>query len=223
MEIKVKSSQVVKTGSNSKGDWELIKVISEDGTGYTTFDKKAKYLGTGAVVDIGEPDIKEGKISFKEVIKVIKEGTGQAQAPSSNRYGQDSPEKRQSIETMNAITNVMTSYTQIAIALGEPPANLKLLWERALIWCGTRIPHLPLVDTPKAQPKAESVPATDPIEPALAGPPFETPGQFWAAATKRWKKTQSEIVAALNARTAKDVTDFDWSWLELEKKLSPEA
>jgi len=87
MEIEVKASQVLKTGTNKSGEWELIKVTSQDGTEYTTFDKKAKKLGSGAVIDIGEPVIKEGKISFKEVVKVVKEG--QAAAVSSGSYQAD--------------------------------------------------------------------------------------------------------------------------------------
>ena len=87
MEIEVKASQVLRTGTNKSGEWELIKVVSQDGTEYTTFDKKVKKLGAGAVIDIGEPTIKEGKISFKEIVKVVKEG--QAAVVSSGNYQAD--------------------------------------------------------------------------------------------------------------------------------------
>ncbi|KKK65138.1 hypothetical protein LCGC14_2977210, partial [marine sediment metagenome] len=34
MEITVKEAKVVKTGTSGKGEWELIRVLSEDNTEY---------------------------------------------------------------------------------------------------------------------------------------------------------------------------------------------
>lgn len=96
MEIEVKASQVVKTGTNKNGPWELIRVTSVDGTEYTTFDKKAKHQGTGAIIDIGEVEIKGNKISFKEIVKVVREG--QAPAAGPGNFKQD-PAKIHSIES----------------------------------------------------------------------------------------------------------------------------
>jgi len=66
MQITVKSTRVLKTGTNKSGDWELIGLTSDDGTTYTTFFKSASSLAPGTVIDIGEPEIKEGKVSFKD-------------------------------------------------------------------------------------------------------------------------------------------------------------
>ncbi|KKN71453.1 hypothetical protein LCGC14_0420320 [marine sediment metagenome] len=73
MEITIRSSKILKQGERKDGTpYTWLAVIAE-GTGveYTTFDKKAN-AGAGAVLDIGEPIIKEGKHSFKEC-KVISE------------------------------------------------------------------------------------------------------------------------------------------------------
>lgn len=76
MKITVKEVRVLKTGENKKGKWELIKVTSDDGTEYTTFDKKAKHLNPGAVFE-AEVELKEGKASFSEVSNVISQGEAQ--------------------------------------------------------------------------------------------------------------------------------------------------
>lgn len=64
MQITVKEAKVVKTGTNKRGDWELIRVTSGDNTEYTTFDKKAK-VPSGSVIEFEEIN-EEGKLSFKE-------------------------------------------------------------------------------------------------------------------------------------------------------------
>lgn len=81
MQITVQESKILKTGTNKNGEWELIKVVSDDNTEYTTFDKAAKQ-GSGAILDF-ELIIKEGKLSFKECT-VVKEG----QASSSSETNQ---------------------------------------------------------------------------------------------------------------------------------------
>ena len=100
MEIRVKDVTVVKTGESSKGAWELIKVTSEDGTGYTTFDKGAKKLNPGAVFE-ADVTLKEGKAQFKEVGKVIS-NTEAPLAPADNMSKSNWADKdkvtRQSIE-----------------------------------------------------------------------------------------------------------------------------
>lgn len=76
MQITVRSSKILKQGERKDGTpYTFLAVVAEDtGIEYTTFDKKA-LIGAGAVLDIGEPDIKEGKHSFKKVISIISEGT----------------------------------------------------------------------------------------------------------------------------------------------------
>ena len=76
MKITVKSAKVLKTGESKNGAWSLIGVTSDDGTNYATFHKGAENLAPGAVIDIGEVIIKEGKCSFKEY-KIISEAPAQ--------------------------------------------------------------------------------------------------------------------------------------------------
>lgn len=89
MQVNVKSVKVLKSGTNKNGEWELVGVTSEDGTNYTTFHKSAKNLTAGSVIEF-EPEIKEGKISFKEY-KVVSE----APAPASPSPANGKPDSHQ--------------------------------------------------------------------------------------------------------------------------------
>ncbi len=66
MQITVKSAKVAKTGTKDNREWRLIIITSDDGTDYATFHTSAEHITPGSVIDIGEPKIKEGKVSFKE-------------------------------------------------------------------------------------------------------------------------------------------------------------
>lgn len=111
MQITVKSTKVAKTGTNKAGPWELIVVTPEDGTDYTTFHKGAKNLTAGSLIDIGEPIIKEGKISFKEYTII----SAAALPPGGNGRSGMTPEmwaekdrlERNSMESMSAFRGIM--------------------------------------------------------------------------------------------------------------------
>ncbi len=65
MEIRVESWEIIKTGTNKSGDWEFIIVKASNGNDYATFDRKCK-VDKGTTLEIGEPIVKDGKLSFKE-------------------------------------------------------------------------------------------------------------------------------------------------------------
>ena len=102
MEITVKEAKVLKTGTSKRGEWELIKVISDDNTEYTTFDKQAKLPG-GSVIEF-ELIIEEGKLSFKEC-KVISEATPSV-APVNDNMSKDDWASKQRIERASIETQV---------------------------------------------------------------------------------------------------------------------
>jgi len=87
MEIKIKSTRVIKEGTQakSKQPYKWVSVIvddgSEKGTEYTTFDAGVLNLGAGSIIDIGEPKIKEGKLSFKDFKVVSEVKAGEPAAP----------------------------------------------------------------------------------------------------------------------------------------------
>ena len=128
MQITVKDSKVVKTGTNKSGEWELIRVISEDNTEYTTFDKKVKSLPNGSVIEF-EPIIKEGKLSFKD-FKVISE------APAKSNGDQMSKEDwadKQRVER-TSIENQVRAKLIVELRITGAIDDKSKLYQKCLEW-----------------------------------------------------------------------------------------
>ena len=156
MQITVKETKVLSTGTNATGTWELIKVVSDDGTEYTTFDQAAKHLTPGSVIDIGEIILKQGKPEFKKVENVVKKGTGistEKGTPTMTKdgWGEKDRIERASIEAQVAVKAVAELVKAGVFAKDDPAVQL------AIKWCGNKIsaalPELQPVTVPKIQPE----------------------------------------------------------------------
>ncbi len=138
MQITVKSAKVGKTGTNKNGAWELIVVTSEDGTDYTTFHKSAKNLAPGTVIDIGEPVIKEGKISFKEytVVSAPPNGGQTTSGMTPEMWADKDKRERWSIESQVAFKGIVELAKGLALNDKSPLPNSKLheAYNAALDW-----------------------------------------------------------------------------------------
>ena len=70
MNINVKSVKVIKTGTNDYGEWELVKIITDEDVEYTTLAEKADQISPGVTLNISNMDEKgyKGKVqrSFKK-------------------------------------------------------------------------------------------------------------------------------------------------------------
>jgi hypothetical protein len=129
MEIEVKSAQVVKTGTSKKGPWELIRVVTPNGTEYTTFDKKAKHQGPGAIIDIGLPKIEKGKISFEEIVKVVKEGQVQSSFnPLDNGSYKADPAKLASEELRSRMHGAIQLIVADKLSIDDPEGKMVRAW-----------------------------------------------------------------------------------------------
>jgi len=206
MEITVKSVKVVKTGTNKSGAWELIRVTTLDGTEYTTFDKKVKHMGEGAVIDIGEPDIKEGKISFKEIVKVVKEG----QAPAVTSGNGKSPEQiaieRCSIEGQTAYNGIIQLIDrEAAEKVDIVPADLK-----TLTFDYARVKMSKSLAKPVAVVKKTEAPA----EPSGNGG-FKNAGQFLAKCQEVFSLNRSQVLENNEVKALYDAGEFDKAYLKL--------
>ena len=207
----------------STGEGKPTIITTVDGSKMSGFQSSLSTMKPGTVFEC-ETELKKGYTNIKGEPKIIEEGNGSPTTRATgNGYGQDTPEKRASIETMNAITNVMTAYVGMmnGDVQNQPSIKLDDLWGRALAWCGSRIP-LPgqMVEVTKVGDKERTQNDTGlgKVE-HIPGIPFKDAGQFWTAAQQRWEKSQTEFVTILALNNAKEVTDLDWTWLELEKKL----
>ena len=194
MEITVKEVRVLKTGTTKSGDWELIKVTSEDDTGYTTFDKKAKSL-TGATIEF-DPVIKEGKLSFKD-FKVISEGQvsppPEAKPIDSQMSKEDRSDKqrveRASIEAQTAYKGI----PELVATLAEhPKSKLALAAER---WAMLKLGGVAELPTQTITPPPDATAKTEELfsEPLLETPeaPTEPPeGKTGSLVDLEWLKEQ---------------------------------
>ncbi|MDD5338446.1 MAG: hypothetical protein PHG35_03420 [Dehalococcoidales bacterium] len=131
MEIKVKSTHVIKDGNRKDGTpYKWVSVMADDGsekgTEYTTFDSSVLKLGPGSVIEIN-PDTKEGKLSFKKVVKVVSEiPVQQAPAPAAsvvtpkNDMSKEDWAERDRIE--RASIEVQVAYKGVVDLIKEPNA-----------------------------------------------------------------------------------------------------
>lgn len=66
MQIVVKSTSLLKSGTNKNGDWEFVKVTDNNEDEYTTFAENAKLITSGSTIKITEPD-NSGKFESYEI------------------------------------------------------------------------------------------------------------------------------------------------------------
>ena len=122
-DIKVKEG-ITKTGPKAGKPWELIIIIGDDNSEFTTFDKSAKEVGIGGVLEL-EPVIKAGKTNFTKF--TIKK-KGQAPAPVATSGGGDSLEKRQSIESQTRAYIIADLYKAEKLEAGSSQVKSLLVW-----------------------------------------------------------------------------------------------
>lgn len=132
MQITVREAKVVSTGTGAKGEWELIRVTSEDNTEYTTFDKAAKHLTVGSVIEF-EPLIKAGKVSFKG-FKVISEGqvSSSPEAKPGGMSKEDWADKQRVERT--SIENQVRAKLIVELRVAGIIDDKNALYQKCLIW-----------------------------------------------------------------------------------------
>lgn len=226
MEITVKSVRVASSGTNDKGEWELICVTTPDGTEFTTFDKKAKHVGEGAVIDIGDPKTKKGKFSFDKVVKIVKEGQAPALGNGGGQYKAD-PEKIAS-EELRSRMHAGKDYVIAGVYKRDEP--LGQLVERWIM--GDITPAKP----PAAKPQAGKKSADDEewdklgrqgeqsqgetVKGELKDLPIRNLGDLFNAAYHHYGMNQGDVLKALGGITKEQITDPKQSWLEIVEAKS---
>jgi len=106
MQITIKSVKVGASGTNDKGDWELIVVTADDGSEFTTFDKSAKHINPGSVIEF-EPKVKNNKTGFTK-FTVISQGS----VPPPTEVKRESS-TNQSIEAQTAYKGLIEIYDKL--------------------------------------------------------------------------------------------------------------
>jgi len=217
MQLTVKSTKIGRTGTNEKGDWELIVVTSDDGTDYTTFHKGAKNLLPGTVIEVGEVIIKNNKHSFKEYT-VISAPTVPV-VPVSNGHGM-TPElwaEKDRLERWSRECNTCIMAIDQLTKCRPPDGKELELHDAAIAYALAHFQptkEMPKVEKPQSD-KAVNKPVTDPGE-------FKDLGDFLTKVTKVTKLKRDEICTMLSINDVTEITDYAKDWAILTGK-KPEA
>jgi len=218
MEITIKNSRVASTGTSDKGPWELIVVTTQDGTEFTTFDKKAKQ-GEGAVIAISEPKTKKGKLSFEKVLEVKKECQVASPATSSSEQYKADPAKIASEERRSRMHTIKDLW--IAGVIDKDSSEVKKL--RAWIMEGDtpKAEAKPIKQRPPDAPTDEDLPFTEEqsqgemVTGDLKGLPIHNLGDLFSACLHHFKINQSEVLKELGGITKEQISDPMEAWLQI--------
>ena len=207
----------------SPGENKPTVIKTEDGSSLSGFSASLKDMKPGTVFEC-ETEIKKGYVNIKGEPVIIQAGNGQTPAfrTAENSYSKEDPAKTASIETMNAITNVMTSFTQITLSGGEPSAILKGLWDRALLWCGCRIPYR-IEPQPAGQQKTEAPPRqvdTGTGKTETIPEHFENRGELFTACQNVLGVGPKGICEVLGITDPKNIIDLDEAYQAVKNSLN---
>ncbi len=228
MQITIKSTRIIREGDGSDGKraYKWVSVMADDGsekgTEYTTFDASVFKLGPGSVIDIGDPETKDGKLRFKKVASVISSvaavatppAPGPSSSPESDMSKEDWAEKqlieRASFEAQTAYKGAI----ELLAARGMAEEGKELI-EAALAWGIKRlnptlqeaITTMPHLARPEDQKEGKAV------EPGEHH--FENPGQLFET-TNKYGVMRGDILKKYNI-SEKDVSKInpDEMWDQL--------
>ncbi len=205
-DIRVKTG-ITKSGQNEGKPWELVIIIGQDGSEFTTFDTAVKDVGIGGVLE-AEVEVKNGKTNIKS-FRILTKGTASAPvaagpAPQANGFPDMSKEdwaekqriERASFEAQTAFKGLMEVAGQIISGGGDPVQTASPLFNEnytlAMAWAKGKIlnngiPGPDLASLPV--PRPDSVPPTArPLTPEeeakLLFPDFKDIGQLFTACLK---------------------------------------
>ncbi len=193
---------ITKSGPKEGEKWELIIIIGDDGSEFTTFDRKAKEVGIGGVIEL-EPVLKGGKVNFTK-FTITKRGQAQAPGPTSTGFTNgDSPEKRKSIEDQTRAERITELW--IAGKLTDEDILVSKLrdWLEKL---GTAI---------TTKPQAEKVSSSS----STGAPPLKTVGELFTRASK-FGLSSRDVCEAVGVLKGEDIIDFDEAWVATATKFA---
>lgn len=226
MQITVLESKIGKTGKNDKGEWELIVVKAEgSGIDYTTFDKKAK-VSPGTTLEIGEPDVKDGKHSFKkcDIIsaapelapsfsngKEYKKDLDGMKAEYTYKAGIEKI-RNASIEAQTAFNGAISLINKGHSFTDEQYNQIKGLVEKAIAWGEA---HLSPTDLEEQLEKMSNLGSLErpQQEPGKAGErSFKNVGELLTACLDEYGMSREVVMAECGVKIPSDIKDLNAAW-----------
>jgi len=201
MQITVKSAKVLKSGTNKQGEWELVGVMSEDGTSYTTFNKGAKGLPSGTVIDIEPIEDDQGRLSFKEFeVKSMAKPEDKPQM-TPDKWAEKDKAQASSIESQVAFKGVVE-------LLCHDYEISKELREAAFNWAMLKLNG---VVSPSTPPQPAQKATSEPSEIL-----FPNIGEFYTACLKTFKLSKSNVDAELGESDLSTPEQRSLAWLAIK-------
>jgi len=77
MQITVKSTKVLKTGTNDYGEWNLVQVTTIEDIKYTTLAKEAEAITPGSIINITDMDKDEKERESFKKFEVVEQASTQ--------------------------------------------------------------------------------------------------------------------------------------------------
>ena len=215
-DIKVKTGTVA-SGKNEGNPWELIIIIGEDGSEFTTFDTAIKEVGIGGTLEL-EAVIKKGKANITK-FTIIQKGSA-APAPGPNGKPDMSKEdwsekdrlERWSRECNTCFMGIMGAADKgLGGAYSE---NFGEVFEAALAWALKHFNGTP-APAPRYKEKDGVITAEKPATTAdadfdklVSGSEFKNVGEFLTRVTKELGITSTAICEQLGVKDVKEIADY---------------
>ncbi len=234
-QVKVKDIRVktgtVKSGKNEGNPWELVIVIGEDGSEFTTFDTAVKDVGIGGTLEL-EAVIKNNKtnITFFKILEkgsdVPEPGAPAPPGTPTNGMTPEAWEKKDRLERWSREANACYMGLPALIA-GKPPGDIvskdallpteaKALevWTAAMNWAKAHFTTTaPIAKTEKAEATLDK--DWEKMASGSETPEFKNTGDFLTRATKEFNMTALGICIGLGVKEIAEVTDFTKAWATL--------
>ena len=134
MEITVKSTKMLKDGTNDYGAWKLIAIVTSEDIKYTTLAKGAETITAGAVIDISNMDEDDKGKSFKK-FKIISEGRkppspSEGDGMTPDMWDEKDKKHRESIESQVAFKGVVELMVALIISKDDQLGKATLSWAK---------------------------------------------------------------------------------------------
>ncbi len=130
-----------KDGTNKKGAWKLTKWTDENDEQYGTFDKKARSVNVGDVVEISFSNDGEG--NNVDSWELVSKASPEEAAAASVTGAESDNQKRPSIERQSSAATLLQYAATVQAAGGGVGANEQAAVNKAIAWLSSRFDETP--------------------------------------------------------------------------------
>ena len=206
-DIKSKTGEV-KTGARAGQPYELVIIIGEDGSEFTTFDTAIKEVGIGGTLEL-DAVIKNNKTNITKFTIIEKGSAAPAPGPKTNGkpdMSKDDWAEKDRLERWSRECN--TCFMGIPDLLKvEPTERIREseVYNAALDWA---MAHFNGQPAPKAKTEKPKTTADKDFPELFPETTFKNVGEFLTRVTKELGITSTAICEKLGVKDVKEIADY---------------